>query len=65
MGRWFGRGLGAEPLDAGGHWELRGEESGRNLPAARGIGGALSARGCLHFFNKNNAFLCIFRPKYS
>jgi len=35
-------------------------------PKARGSGGgASSARRFWQFFNKNNAFLCIFRPKQS
>jgi len=48
---WFWRGMRAQPSVAGGHWRSESQvpSNGRFL----------------QFFNKNNAFLCIFLPKYS
>jgi len=63
---------GAELPAAGEYWRLGGEALSRRMlgvkPQARSgakrvWGQAPIAGRFLQFFNKNNAFLCIFRPK--
>jgi len=45
-------------------WRIGGLGVEPQMPKARGLGAKPPALGdFLQFFNKNNAFLCIFRPK--
>jgi len=59
MGLGFGGGLGAEPPAAKRPLVVWGFAAGGKGVWERGP----SVRRFLQFFNKNNVFLCIFRPK--
>jgi len=58
----WGRGSGTKALAARG-WESGGNKSSQPPEARESGGGALSDERFLQFFNKNNAFLCIYRLK--